>query len=77
VKREREGEFARDFYCASARRSACKAAPAAPVLARFARETLGCLEVAQALGYLASVDAAVAVRLNRVIGTLVRLVGSG
>lgn len=42
-----------------------------------ARETLSCLEVAVALGYVASVDAAVLGRLHRVIGTLVRLVGSG
>ena len=42
-----------------------------------ARETLSCLEVAHALGYVAAVDAAVLDRLDRVIGTLVRLVGSG
>jgi four helix bundle protein len=42
-----------------------------------ARETLSCLEVAVALGYLASLDASIAARLNRVIGTLVRLVGVG
>jgi four helix bundle protein len=42
-----------------------------------ARETLACLEVAQALGYLAAIDADVGARLNRVIGTLVRLVGAG
>ena len=40
-----------------------------------ARETLSCLEVAQALGYVGSLDAAVVAQLNRVIGTLVRLVG--
>lgn len=42
-----------------------------------ARETLSCLEVAHALGYLAEVNAAVTEQLHRVIGTLVRLVGSG
>ena len=42
-----------------------------------ARETLSCLEVAHALGYVASLDAAVVAKLHRVIGTLVRLVGSG
>jgi len=42
-----------------------------------ARETLSCLEVAQALGYVASIDASVAAKLHQVIGTLVRLVGSG
>ena len=35
------------------------------------------LEVAQALGYVVSLDAAVVAKLHRVIGTLVRLVGSG
>src|SRR5207247_7641701 len=42
-----------------------------------ARETLSCLEVAHALGYVASLDAAVVAELHRVIGTLVRLVGTG
>lgn len=42
-----------------------------------ARETLSCLEVAQALGYVGALDAEVVARLHRVIGTLVRLVGSG
>ena len=41
-----------------------------------ARETLACLEAAHALGYVGSLDAAVVAQLNRVIGTLVRLVGS-
>lgn len=41
-----------------------------------ARETLACLEAAHALGYVASLDAAVVAQLNRVIGTLVRLVGA-
>lgn len=40
-----------------------------------ARETLSCLEVARAMGYVASLDAALVAKLNRVIGTLVRLVG--
>lgn len=39
-----------------------------------ARETLSCLEVAQALGYVAVLDEAVVAQLNRIIGTLVRLV---
>ena len=42
-----------------------------------ARETLSCLEVAQALGYLAAIDVEIGAKLNRVIGTLVRLVGAG
>jgi four helix bundle protein len=42
-----------------------------------AREALACLEVACALGYVAAVDAAIVAQLNRIIGTLVRLVGSG
>jgi four helix bundle protein len=41
------------------------------------RETLACLEVAVALGYIAGVDAGVRSRIERVIGTLVRLVGVG
>jgi four helix bundle protein len=42
-----------------------------------ARETLACLEVARALGYIAVLDAALVARIDRVIGTLVRLVGTG
>ena len=42
-----------------------------------ARETLACLEVAHALGYVAMLDAAVVARLRRVVGTLVRLADSG
>ena len=42
-----------------------------------ARETLSCLEVAQALGYVGTLDAGVVAKIHRVIGTLVRLVGSG
>ena len=41
-----------------------------------AREILSCLEVAGALGYVASLDDALVAKLNRIIGTLVRLVGS-
>lgn len=41
-----------------------------------ARETLSCLEVAGALGYVGSIDPALVGKLNRVIGTLVRLVGA-
>ncbi len=40
-----------------------------------ARETLACLEAAHALSYMGSLDAAVVAQLNRIIGTLVRLVG--
>ena len=39
-----------------------------------ARETLACFEVAQAFGYIDEVDGAVRARLDRVIGTLVKLV---
>lgn len=39
-----------------------------------ARETMACLEVAAAMGYLGQPDADVLARLNQVIGTLVRLV---
>ena len=39
-----------------------------------ARETLSCLEVAQAMGYTEVIDADLADRLDRIIGTLVRLV---
>lgn len=38
------------------------------------RETMACLEVAVALGYLPRADAPVMDRLGRIIGTLVRLV---
>ncbi|MBK7585947.1 MAG: four helix bundle protein [Myxococcales bacterium] len=41
-----------------------------------ARETLACLEVACALGYIAALDPALIAKLNRIIGTLVRLVGA-
>lgn len=40
-----------------------------------AREVLSCLEVARALGYVASLEPALVAKLNRVIGALVRLVG--
>jgi four helix bundle protein len=39
------------------------------------RETLSCLEVAAALGYLPEVDDELRGRFDHVIGTLVRLVG--
>ena len=39
-----------------------------------ARETLACLEVAEAFGYLREVDGELGKRLDRIIGTLVRLV---
>lgn len=39
-----------------------------------ARETLACLEVAEAFGYVAEVDAAIRTRMDRIIGTLVKLV---
>jgi hypothetical protein len=37
---------------------------------------LSCLEVACALGYIAPLDVALVARLNRIIGTLVRLVAA-
>jgi four helix bundle protein len=42
-----------------------------------ARETLACLEVAAALGHIAAVEPELRARFDRIIGTLVRLVGSG
>ena len=39
-----------------------------------ARETMACLEVAVALGYIDSADPGVMVRLARIVATLVRLV---
>ena len=41
-----------------------------------AREVLSCLEVARAMGYVAVLDAELVAKLNRVIGTLVKLVGA-
>jgi len=41
-----------------------------------ARETLACLQAAHALGCVTALDADVVAKLNRVIGTLVRLVGA-
>ena len=41
-----------------------------------ARETLACLEAAEACGYVAGVDAVLSERLKRVVGTLVKLVGA-
>jgi four helix bundle protein len=38
-----------------------------------ARETLACLRVGEAFGYVAPVPGALAARLDRVIGTLVRV----
>ena len=38
-----------------------------------ARETMACLEVAVAMGYLETADAVVLDRLGRIVGTLVRL----
>jgi four helix bundle protein len=42
-----------------------------------ARETLACLEVAAALGHTGAVAPDVQARFDRIIGTLVRLAGSG
>ncbi len=42
-----------------------------------ARETLACVEVAAALGYVRAVPPGVGAKLNRVVGTLVKLVGVG
>jgi len=39
------------------------------------RETLACIEVGLALGYLPAVDERLVDRIRRIIGTLVRLVG--
>src|SRR5690606_38188420 len=39
------------------------------------REVLACLEVAAALGYLPEVEPALRARFDRILGTLVRLVG--
>ena len=38
-----------------------------------ARETLACLSVAEAFGYIETMPATVAQRMNRVVGTLVRV----
>jgi four helix bundle protein len=40
-----------------------------------AREVLSCLEVAQALGYVAAPETSHVEMLNQIIGTLVKLVG--
>ena len=37
------------------------------------RETMACLDVAEALGYLPGVDAAIVAQSNHILGTLVRL----
>jgi four helix bundle protein len=39
-----------------------------------ARETLACLEVAEAFGYIGAADAELVAQLHRVVGTLVKLV---
>ncbi|MBK7581067.1 MAG: four helix bundle protein [Myxococcales bacterium] len=39
-----------------------------------ARETLACLEVAEAFGYIRGVDPALQAELRQIVGTLVRLV---
>jgi four helix bundle protein len=39
------------------------------------QETMACVEVSQALGYIGEVDAGLVDRMRRIIGTLVRLVG--
>ena len=39
------------------------------------RETLSCIEVANALGYVDGLDAGIEDRIRRIIGTLVRLIG--
>ena len=38
------------------------------------RESWSCLEVAQAFGYVRAIDAGMLAQVNRIIGTLVRLV---
>jgi four helix bundle protein len=42
--------------------------------AASARETLACLETAEAMGFIGPVDPALGAMFNQVIGTLVRLV---
>lgn len=41
-----------------------------------ARETLACLEVAEACGYIAGADAPLIEQLKRLVGTLVKLVSA-
>jgi len=41
-----------------------------------ARETLACLEVAEAFGYVAGGDEGLRQQLDRVVGTLVKLVAA-
>ena len=38
------------------------------------RESMSCLEVAQAFGYIGAIDAPLSATMNRIAGTLVRLV---
>ena len=40
------------------------------------QETIACLEVAEALGYLPGIDAAMTARFNHIVGVLVRLTHS-
>jgi four helix bundle protein len=42
--------------------------------AASARETLACLETAEAMGFIGPIDAELAALFHRVIGTLVRLI---
>lgn len=42
--------------------------------AASARETLACLETAEAMGFIGPLDAEIAALFHRVIGTLVRLI---
>ncbi len=39
------------------------------------RETIACVEVGQALGYVGDVDAEVFDQIRRIVGTLIRLIG--
>lgn len=41
-----------------------------------ARETLACLEAAEACGYISAADAALCAQLRRVVGTLMKLVAA-
>jgi len=39
------------------------------------RETMACVEVGQALGYVSELDEGLVARMNQIVGTHVRLVG--
>ena len=39
------------------------------------RETMACVEVGQAMGYVAGIDGALDDRMRKIVGTLVRLIG--